>query len=303
MAIDEGPRMPSRLWFALAASLACLAPRVAYAEPPRGADEDALEDQVVDGEIDEEDQAAAPLRRQPDSASASSGRSWVSLVGFDKQLTSGRSDIGAMLVVGLALDRVAIGSVHRVADAPAAASPQVPSAAPGSTSAALVSPSLARECVAAALRTSGLGVDDAVIDSLAARARASAWLPDARARAMRLVNSAARTTTLTTTDGTTYYDAVGANLVLELRLTWHLDRLVYAGDEASLERTRLARQEARSRLASRTLDVLFAWQRAVVSVQTALAGSHEELQARLHASEAQATLDVLTGGWFSTRGE
>ena len=37
-------------------------------------------------------------------------------------------------------------------------------------------------------------------------------------------------------DGSTLYDAIGANLVLELRLTWRLDRLVYAGDEATLLR-------------------------------------------------------------------
>ena len=61
-------------------------------------------------------------------------------------------------------------------------------------------------------------------------------------RAMRLMTDAARAATLATTDGTSYYETVGAHLVLELRLTWRLDRLLYSGDEPALERARLERQ-------------------------------------------------------------
>jgi hypothetical protein len=63
----------------------------------------------------------------------------------------------------------------------------------------------------------------------------------------------------------------------------------------------LERVDARTRLATRTLEVLFTWERATLEARQAAAGSPEELSARLRASEAQATLDVLTGGWFSTR--
>jgi hypothetical protein len=118
---------------------------------------------------------------------------------------------------------------------------------------------------------------------------------------MRLWNDAAHTTTVASTDTANFYDAVGANLVLELRLTWRLDRLIYAGDEPTLERVRLERQDARARLATRTLEVLFAWQRAVVAWGEAAAGSHDAVESRLRAAEAQATLDVLTAGWFSSR--
>ena len=118
---------------------------------------------------------------------------------------------------------------------------------------------------------------------------------------MRLWNDAAHTTTLASTDTANFYDAVGANLVLELRLTWRLDRVLYAGDEPTLERVRLERQDARSRLATRTLEVLFAWQRAVVAVEEAAPGSPAAAESRLRADEARATLDVLTAGWFSTR--
>jgi hypothetical protein len=160
---------------------------------------------------------------------------------------------------------------------------------------------MARACVAAALRASGLGTDDARVDELVARARSSAWLPEARTRAMRLWNDAAHTTTLASTDTANFYDAVGANLVLELRLTWRLDRLLFAGDEPTLERIRLERQDARARLATRTLEVLFAWQRAVLGEEQAVPGSRDALESRLRAIEAQATLDVLTAGWFSSR--
>jgi hypothetical protein len=64
---------------------------------------------------------------------------------------------------------------------------------------------------------------------------------------------------------------------------------------------RLERLDARTRLATRTLEVLFTWERATLEARQATSGSPEELGARLRASEAQATLDVLTAGWFSAR--
>lgn len=165
----------------------------------------------------------------------------------------------------------------------------------------LVSSALARGCVASALRASGLAEGDAAIDALVARARASAWLPETRMRATTLLDDASHATTLATSDGTNYYEAVGSDLVLELSLTWRLDRLVYTGDEAALERVRMMRQRARSRVAARTLELLFAWQRASLDAADAAKGTREELDAWLHASEAEAKLDVLTDGWFSRR--
>jgi hypothetical protein len=292
-----------------------LAPVRARADPLFDHGEDALEDAFVDGDLDEEDHVAMRLGGHTGSSDVH-GQSWVSVVGFTRQLLSGRNDVGGFLVVGVAFDRIATGSVHRLADpprpraqlapslpappaAPAPAPP--PAAAPAAKFVELVPPDLARACVNAALQASGLGVDDARIDALVSRARASAWLPETRMRAMRLWDDAANTTTLATTDTANFYDAVGANLVLELRLTWRLDRLLYAGDEGTLERVRLERLDARTRLATHTLEVLFTWERATLEVRQATPGSPEELSARLRASEAQATLDVMTAGWFSER--
>ncbi len=270
----------------------------ARAEPWFDWGEDATEDQFADGDLDEEDHVAMHIGSHTGSSNVH-GESWVSIAGFERQLLSGRNDIGGIVVIGLALDRVATGPVHGLADPPSS-TPSPPPAAP-TPAAPRVDPSLARQCVAAAWRTSGLGVDDARIDSLVARSKASALLPETRLRAMRLWDDAAHATTLATTADTSYYDAIGANLVLELRLTWRLDRLLYANDEPTLERVRLERQDARTRLATRTLEALFAWQRAMIEGDRAVAGSREETESRVRAVEAEATLDVLTGGWFSDR--
>jgi hypothetical protein len=311
--------MPSHSLAPCLALLLVLAPSPARADPLFGSGEDALEDAFVDGDLDEEDHVAMRLGGHM-GASDVHGQSWVSIVGFTRELLSGRNDVGGFLVVGLALDRIATGPVHRLADpprhlrapplapvlppvapSPATPAPATQAPAPPAKVVELVPPAFARDCVSAALQTSGLGVDDARIDALVSRARASAWLPETRMRAMRLWDSANNATTLATTDTANFYDAVGANLVLELRLTWRLDRLLYAGDEGTLERVRLERLDARTRLATRTLEVLFTWERATLEARQATSGSPEEQSARLRASEAQATLDVMTAGWFSAR--
>lgn len=276
--------------------------RVLLATPARAAPwvdtgEDALEDLLVDGDLDAEDHAALRLDRRPGSSDFH-GASWVSVVGFERQLLSGRNDVGGIVVVGLALDRIDVGTVHRIGDPPSPPATSDPArAAQGS----LAAPRLARQCVAAAWRSAGLGIDDGRIDTLIARSRASALLPETRLRAMRLWDDASHATTLATTDNTSYYDAIGANLVLEVRLTWRLDRLLYAGDEPTLERVRLERQDARARVAARTLEALFAWERARAAAAGAAAGSPEMMESQIRAAEAEATLDVLTGGWFSSR--
>ena len=290
----------------LALVLLAIAPRAARADPLFDHGQDALEDRFVDGDLDEEDLVAMRLGAHAAPADLQGG-TWVSLVGFTRQLLSGRSDVGGMVIVGLALDRIATGPTHGVGDLPRPVAPAPPAPPPPAAAAPAVvkveplPPAVARQCVAAALRASGLGVDDAKLDALVARARESAWLPETRMRAMRLWNDTSRVTTTATTDTASYYDGAGANLVLELRLTWRFDRLLYAGDETSIERVRLERQDARARVATHALEVLFAWQRAQVAAGQAAAGSPEHVEARLRLAEAQATLDVLTGGWFSQR--
>ena len=297
----------------LAAALAL--PSSARADPLFDLGQNSLEDRFTDGDLDAEDIAAMRLGAHTAAADFHGG-TWLSVVGFTKQLMSGRNDLGAMLVVGAAFDRIAAGPVHRVAEQPRSVLPPVPPAPPPTSTPpstappSSVSPSpspapdplppkLARDCVVAALRASGLGVDDAKLDELVARSRASAWLPETRMRAMRLWDDSSHTTTAVTTDTSSAYDAVGANLVFELRLTWRFDRVLYAGDEPNIERLRLERQDARTRVATHVLEVLFTWQRMKVAAAEASEGSRERAEAHLRVAEALATLDVLTGGWFS----
>ncbi len=305
-------RMPLPV-FIFALLVLGLAPSPARADPLFDLGQNHLEDRFTDGDVDEEDLVAMRLGAHTAAADFRGG-TWLSVVGFAKQLMSGRDDLGAMLVVGVAFDRIAAGPVHRVAEPPRTVVPPVPPPPPPtSTTAPTASapspgadpdphpPRLARDCVVAALRTSGLGVDDAKLDDLVARSRASAWLPETRMRAMRLWNDASHTTTAVSTDTSSVYDAVGANLVVELRLTWRFDRLLYAGDEPNIERLRLERQDARTRVATHVLEVLFTWQRMKVAAAEAPEGSRERGEAHLRVAEAMATLDVLTGGWFSAK--
>src|SRR5580692_1473675 len=118
-------------------------------------------------------------------------------------------------------------------------------------------------------------------------------------RAERVWNDSADVSVYSPTDPADFYDAIGANFALELRLTWRLDRLLYAGDEPMIERVRLQRQFERTRLATQVLEVLFAWHRAQAAAADAPARSRERSEAEGRAAEAHATLDVLTAGWFS----
>jgi hypothetical protein len=203
----------------------------------------------------------------------------------------------SLLAMALVVGCVLLGRTA-FAEPPAARASPAPFVG-SETPEALLDGHLAHGCVLAAWRASGLGEDDAKIDSMIARSNASAALPEASVRASQLWSEANDTSTVTTSDSTTLYDVLGSHFTLDVRLTWRLDRLLYAGDEAALERIRVERHEARARLATRTLDALFALARAQVDVADSVPGSREALEAHLRAAEARATLDVLTGGWFS----
>jgi hypothetical protein len=62
------------------------------------------------------------------------------------------------------------------------------------------------------------------------------------------------------------------------------------------------RAEAQAKLTRSVLDLLFAWQRAFALAATLEAQGGAEVEARVTAAlkvaEAEASLDVLTGGWF-----
>ena len=296
------PRLPFFAPFALALLLITVPSSAASG---RGWTEDAVADRLQGGDLDAED--LVPLRtggRRGMIENPVRARSWISLVGFTRDLPSGGREYGGMALLGLALDRIVRqpdpSPAPRYADGPGTPDPRAPPP-PSPAERPLVDGAFARSAVRAAWRTSGIDVTDAKIDDLIARSKLSAILPEARVRATRTVADADHSTTYLNETGT-LVSTVGSTLALEGRLTWHLDRILYADDEPSLERLRMERQDARARVASRALELLFAWQRALLDLASADAGSRGELDANLRRVEAEVALDVLTGGWFGGQG-
>ena len=82
---------------------------------------------------------------------------------------------------------------------------------------------------------------------------------------------------------------VGHGSTMEVRATWRLDRLVFEGRELQVASLEAARRRERRGLASRVIRVYFLWRRAAAHPRS-----------RSRALEAQAELDALTDGWFST---
>ena len=306
--------------------LAGFAPASARAAPSRAPGALSDEDRLADGEIDADDLVGRARVGRGVARSPPGGHAWLSLVGFTRQTIFQEREIGGFVVLGLPLDRIArAGTRASISDPPRprsapppppspppppppspppAAPPPAPSPTPVKTTTEepvlLVTPRVARVCVAAAWRASGIGVDDARIDAVVSRARWSALLPETRLRAIRYDD--ARLSASSTTDTTRLYDSTGANIGFEARVTWHFDRLLFADDEPSFERMRLERHDARAKIAGRVLEALFQWQRATLDLRALpphLKGTREEIDFAIKVSEAEAVLDVLTNGWFS----
>lgn len=280
----------------------------------------ALDDALVDGEVDGEDLVAAPSGGARAFARAAGGHAWLSLVGFSRRSMMSAQEYGGFIVLGLPLDRLArprpVTTRTSLADPkspppapppPPRPTPSPPQPSPASivevdTSLALT-PRLARTCVGMALKASGLGTDDGRLDAIVSRARWSAILPELRLRAVRYDDERLYTDTTTSAEDSRLRDTAGAQLSLEARLTWRLDRLLYADDEPSFERMRVDRQDARARVAAKVLEALFHWQRAWLALRFAerepRATAQEEAELVLKVAEAEASLDVLTAGWFS----
>lgn len=285
------------------AALSMLLTKTATASPRRGSFANAQEDALADGDVDPEDIVA---RGAPGSAGTRTtpgvpwGSAWLSVVGFSRRTLDERREQGGFIILGLPLDRFAAGrssltDISQVTNIEHVAAIEQPFEM-------AISTRLARECVSAAWRAAGLGVDDARLDSIISRARWSAMLPEARLRAVRFED--AQLSLDTSTDTSKLRDSAGANVGFEARLTWRFDRLLYADDEPAFERIRLEQRDARTRVASKVLEVLFHWQRAALDLRSlppAQQGTRDEAEVRLRLLEAEALLDVLTNGHFRPR--
>ncbi|HLV21748.1 MAG TPA: hypothetical protein VKZ49_12725 [Polyangiaceae bacterium] len=181
----------------------------------------------------------------------------------------------------------------------AAAQPAPPPAAPRPSPAFELTPSLVRATVAAALRAAGYRKLERRFESLASRARVSAAFPELRLRGARGFDYTRRLSP-TTADPYRYTEAGAADLLLEARLSWKLDRLLFADEEIAIERLRHSARAERRALVSRVIAALIAWQRAALDRAVAVL-PEERLEAELRALAAVVELDLLTDGWFSAR--
>lgn len=161
-------------------------------------------------------------------------------------------------------------------------------------------PDVARQAVTEAWRVAGLGSNDASLDAMAARARWSAVLPEVRLRVLRHVTDTTHTTGSdpATTD-TPYYSYDSNSSWVEGRMTWRLDRLLFAEEEPTIERLRLDRQEQRMRMAAKVIEQVSKWQRAHFDATQSPDGSLDKVDALMREMESSSALDVMTAGWFT----
>ncbi|MDI1429324.1 hypothetical protein [Polyangium sorediatum] len=249
------------------------------------------------------------------SDGASRGSLWVSLQASFVRRDEGRNDLGAMVLVGVPIERIAepagarrargrvskATSVDPVAPAPEPAPSAAPAAeavAPREAPRLVLSPSVARAVVSAAIEHARLEEHVARVDRVASRARASALLPELRLRVTRLLDEA-RALAPTEYDPDRVTASGGSSLWLEARATFRLDRLVFADEEVALERLREERAATRHKLEARVLEALFTWQRACVERDDEALDPEARTRATLVVLEAESTLDVLTGGFWS----
>ncbi|HEX9297122.1 MAG TPA: hypothetical protein VF881_14865 [Polyangiaceae bacterium] len=303
------------------ASAIALAPRARAGSPDPRTLRDQLEQQVLDGDRDGEDLATLHFARQG-APSRRGGSAYLGISGYAAERVDGRRELGVMLIFQLPLERFArvpppppplaaplettiVPPFDALGEAPVgpASSPagvseptQVP-AGHAAPPVVVVTTGVARACVRAAWKALGLA-DDSRIDSMAQRARTSAMLPELRLRAAHTIDESGRLT-VTDTDPGRYTEVGAATSWLEARLTFQLDRLLFAEDEVSLERIRIERSELRSRTSAKVLQALFEWQRAYALVQEPTLSTEEHFAAVLRELEASAILDVMTDGWFA----
>jgi hypothetical protein len=283
--------------------------------------ENRLDDQWLDGDRDTEDLALIHIA--PHAIAGRMPSTYVALEGFVTTRAAYGRGYGGLVVLQFPFERLGRHSAPAISWRGAAredgvlpteteamplplhaapfrlAADTAPApAAPPSTRAGFVvlDMAVARACVTAALRSVGLA-DDARIDSIAARARSSAMLPELRLRAMRSVDESGRIT-LSEIDPSRYTETGGATDWIEARLTFRLDRLIFADDEVAVERIRIERSDQRARATARVVEALFEWQRAYLLARDPDLGTDEHVAAVLRELEAAARLDIMTDGWF-----
>jgi hypothetical protein len=155
---------------------------------------------------------------------------------------------------------------------------------------------LAQRTVRVALRTSGFPQDAGEVDRIAARARWAGLMPELSIHGTQTQGG---TTNYSSDTGTVSLSQYGPGTSLQASLTFHLDKLVYSGQEWRVERLRVERLEARAKITQRIIDEVARWSRALAEERDEPDGSQARLDAMIRRTSAQMALDVWTDGWFT----
>jgi hypothetical protein len=225
-----------------------------------------------------------------------------------------RAERAAWFSITLPLDALARPKLLPVA------SPSEPAASPGSAQApestlpvakVAASPALSfgqlqalaefsRRACAVALAVAGVPAERRRLDSITARARASAALPEIRLRAQRNTDQALRWAP-TSDDPYRVTQADGAGTTLEASATFRLDRLLFAREELNAERLRQQAGAEHLKLERRVLDAVLELFRARELACSTDADAEARGAALLRSAERFTELDVMTAGWFSAQ--
>lgn len=230
-----------------------------------------------------------------------------------------RAEQSAWLTLTVPLDRLAAPRAVSAsmpappnAAAPGSASPVSPAPAPNtapSPDTAEAEPPLGfkelaafsnftRRAIAVATTAAGAGAERGRLDSLSARAKASALLPELRLRIVRNTDQALRWVP-TTDDPYRVTQADGAGLILEAGAVFRFDRLVFAHEELAVERLRQRAAEERLKLEARVAEVMLDLLRARQLACSLDPNDPARVAHVLRLLQSFELLDSLTAGWFS----
>jgi len=253
----------------------------------------------------DEPQLSAPdrLDRASYDEEPDDGGLWISVLGQGRTVDESasptdfagsgmdKSSFNAGILLGGTIDSLGGPkiAVALPAEAPDDARPREPSAR--------IDAALARGAFRAALIRDRDAATEERLDSLSTRSRTSASLPELRLRVMRVIDED-QALAPTAYDPSRTTASGGTSTWLEARATWRLDRWVFTREEIAVEKMRMTRARARRALEHDVLEAIGRWQRARWTSLDPEIAADRRIAAELEAAAAEASLDVLTDGWF-----
>jgi len=141
------------------------------------------------------------------------------------------------------------------------------------------------------------------VDSWRARARTSALLPQFQSRVRTDFDRDSRTrTNLDAADAVVVTDDNDNSLLLEVRATWDLDRVVFNPDELGVWRETMRMANLRDRVVDEVTRRYYERRRLQIDLElTPPTNVADRVRKELRIQELTADIDAVTGGWFSKK--